>query len=512
VIGALALAAGLLTADAHAAGGERRYAIVVGVNSGDPDEEPLLFAERDAERVAQVLVDLAGVHEEDLVLLRGGDERRVARALEQVAVRVEREREDSDRQLLFVYYSGHADAAALHLGGSHLELRRLSELVEAVPVDVRVMVVDACRSGELTRLKGGVPVEPFAFEVQDRLESEGLAIITSSSAGEDAQESDRLRGGVFTHHFVAGLEGAADHSGDGRVTLTEAYRYSYKQTLNTTSRAPVVQHPAFAFDLRGRDDLVLTEPSRSSGRGWIDLPEGGLYLVFDASGTGDMVAEAEVPDGARLAVEPGTYVLRRRESDMAWQTAVNVVEGEVVAVAEMEPVPYGATVRKGLSQKRAAVGVQAGGGLGGPLLAGQDPLALGYAGARFDLESFTLMPRVRYSLTGAENADLSQRQQAVGLDLAAVKLLDLGRFSPGLGLRGGLDGVWQTFETRGQAPPMTALVGRTGPLLRLEYAPAARWLVGLELGAEMYLLRELDAGSTFSTPVVPYAALDLARY
>ena len=178
-------------------------------------------------------------------MLRRADRRRVLEALESLGrhIAADRAADPAAQTLLVVYYSGHADAEALHLGGSRLSFGELTDAVEAMPVDVRVLVVDACRSGGLTRVKGATPAEPFAISTEDRLAATGTAIITSSSAGEDAQESDDLGGGVFTHHWVAGLLGAADTSDDGAVTLTEAYRYAYAQTLRSTSLQPVVQHP-----------------------------------------------------------------------------------------------------------------------------------------------------------------------------------------------------------------------------------------------------------------------------
>ena len=58
------------------------------------------------------------------------------------------------------------------------------------------------------------------------------------SAGEDAQESDDIKGSFFTHHLVSALRGAADEDMDGRVVLEEAYRYTYNETLRASNRTP----------------------------------------------------------------------------------------------------------------------------------------------------------------------------------------------------------------------------------------------------------------------------------
>ena len=82
---------------------------------------------------------------------------------------------------------------------------------------MRLAVLDSCASGALTRVKGGSFQAPFL--VDDANKVKGYAILTSSSADEAAQESDRLQASFFTHSLVSGLRGAADTTGDSRVTL-----------------------------------------------------------------------------------------------------------------------------------------------------------------------------------------------------------------------------------------------------------------------------------------------------
>ena len=105
----------------------------------------------------------------------------------------------------------------------------------------------------------------FAIARRRSLPGDGLAFLTASSASEDAQESDELRGSFFTHALVSGLLGAADRDGDGAVVLDEAYRYAYEATLRATSRTFAgTQHPTFRYDFRGQGELVLTRPDAHS--------------------------------------------------------------------------------------------------------------------------------------------------------------------------------------------------------------------------------------------------------
>ena len=147
----------------------QRYAVVVGVNDGVPGDEPLLFATSDASRVADVLEELGDVPSENIVRLRDVDAGRLQDSLEDLAGRIERRKGDAET-LLFFYYSGHGDADGLHLQGSQLPFTELLGSLGQVPVDVRVLVVDACQSGELTRLKGARPAEPFEIHADDHFD------------------------------------------------------------------------------------------------------------------------------------------------------------------------------------------------------------------------------------------------------------------------------------------------------------------------------------------------------
>ncbi len=512
----LVLLLALLGSAEARAGGQARFGVVVGANRGEPGEVTLLYAEQDAARVAQVLTHFGGVPPEDLVLLRGVGAAEVERVLEALRQRVEEATRAGQETVALLYYSGHADAQALHLGASRLPLRRLTELLDATGAQVRLAVVDACRSGELTRLKGAVPAEPFQIAADDRLASEGTAVITSSAAGEDAQESDRLRGGVFTHHLVTGLLGAADASGDSRVTLSEAFRYAYEQTLRTTSRARFVQHPTYSFALRGRQELVLTRLTATGGLGRLELPAPGTYVLLPLSGAGS-TAELSARGPTRVLVEPGRWLVRRRSAAAVWEAPAVLRAGEVtsVAAAGMTRVPYGETVRKGYAGGDGVWGVGVAAAASGPWLPDTEAGPLASLGLRLDLEPLTLEVRVRWGRVGATNELVALTQDALGADLGVAKLFDLAwGLSPGFGLRLGGEGVWQRFETAGEAPERRAVVGRASPHVRLEWA-AVPWLsVLLEGGADLYLLPE-GSGSEAGAPelvAAPTAGLGLTVF
>ena len=239
------------------------------------------------------------------------------------------------KRCLFAYYSGHADAQNLHLGDTEFPTEELSNLVRLSQAKLKVLLVDACRSGALTRVKGGRPVAPFQIGLQDMLRNEGYAIITSSSAGEDAQESEALRSSIFTHHFLAGLRGPADVSRDRLVTLGEAYNYASEQTLKTSlGTLAGSQHATFEYDLRGRADPVLTDLRSRGARSELVLDTPGEYLLLDGE-TGALLFEAQVktprtpPDARagplpRARAHPAPGVRKRGRARAGKQRALDV--------------------------------------------------------------------------------------------------------------------------------------------------------------------------------------------
>lgn len=455
-----------------------RFALVVGNNRGVASDTPLRFAHKDAERVARLLVDLGGFPEENTVLLKGRRAADLRRALLSVNERVRRAVGAGQRALLVVFYSGHADARALHLAGTTLAIDEVRQLVAGSAATARVLLLDACRSGSATRIKGGRPAPAFAIKLVDHLSTEGLAIITSSAATEDSQESDRLQGSFFTHFLLSGLRGAADRNRDRRVTLAEAYAYAYGNTLRATSETLAgPQHPTYQYDIRGKGDLVVTRLDGAADHGTLGFGRGGHYLVFSGDLQGPVVAEVVTEGPSRIALPPGRYFVRRRQPDLLLEGPVTVVAGQGTALDErsMRRVAYAQLVRKGAGRRPLSLGPQLSYVLHGPVADGLGPISQVELGLPLAIRHLTLTPRLAYGWTSGENQQLSLSHHELALALAAVHVFDLGR----LGLFAGLSVGWtvalQRFDTVGVAPD------RTSHLLAM----------GAEGGLELHLWRGL---------------------
>jgi hypothetical protein len=327
--------------------GTKRVAVVVGNNTGNAGLQPLRYAEADAAKVGRVLVELGGVAQSDLFLLQGKDVATLETTLARAKTKVT-EYQRTDRVVLLFYYSGHSDGLALELGRDRFTFAALRKWLKDTGAEVRVGFIDSCKSGALIATKGGTPGPSFQIRLTDDLASTGEALLTSSAADENALESKEIGGSFFTHHLVSGLRGAADASGDARVTLNEAYQYAYKHTLSTSGATLAgPQHPAYEIALSGQGELILTELAEQSAA--LALPEGfERALVIDAAH--DQVI-AELGPGAppQLAVTPGRYGVRAWKRDRVYEGRVTVAAHAMHAVRwdELQPVTLSATLAKG---------------------------------------------------------------------------------------------------------------------------------------------------------------------
>jgi hypothetical protein len=351
-----------------AAARTHRYAVVVGNNEGGPESGWLYFAEQDADRVAQVLVELGGFPASQVTVLHGARRTALLRELEQLAERVRTQpREPGDDVLVLLYYSGHGTPEGLELGRTTVSHEELDLYLSAAAADVELLLIDSCHAGAMTRTKGardkgGARAPSFLVELDPGGSARGRVVIGSSAADELSQESDEIGGSYFTHFLVSGLRGAADADSDGRVTLGELYAHLYRETAwQTAATRAGVQHPTYDFDLTGTGDLVLSDTQPSGGTLQFDGSAAGRYLVFDERRR-EFVAELQVAAGLprRLALPAGTYRVQRRGADALEEEVVQVRAGEVTSLDPdgLAQVAYADDVTKGVvvRQKRLVHG------------------------------------------------------------------------------------------------------------------------------------------------------------
>lgn len=313
--------------------GPRRMAVLVGANEAAPGRKTLRYSHDDVRSVSDVLTDLGGFAAADVVALYDPEPSKVLAVLDE---HLQTLAESGNESMLFFYYSGHADAQNLFPNGKPLSLLEVRTRLENEGPSVRLGLVDACRGGGWTSVKGLTATELFEIDLPMELSSEGSAFIASSSGLEDAHESEALRGSFFTHHWVAALRGAGDRDEDGRVTLTESFDYAKEMTIRDTALvADTPQHPSFQFNLRGRRDLPLSMLEHHETLIALEQSEGPLQLVDLRSG----LIVLEVPAGKRrlrLAVPPGKYLVRRRNGERTLAREILVESGKVTPISEAD--------------------------------------------------------------------------------------------------------------------------------------------------------------------------------
>jgi hypothetical protein len=458
-----------------------RFAIFVGANLGDRHEPILHHAEDDAARLAQTFRTLGDFPADQVLLMTAVTAAELRDALIRLNARVR----EQPHGILLVFYSGHADAEALHLAGTHLPLAELRALLVGSPATSRLLMVDACQSGSLISMKGAHPAPTFEVTRLDEGVPEGFAVLTSSTATENAQESVALGGSFFTYYLNSGLLGAADQNHDGTVTLSEAYAFASSETRAATASSPAGQQtPAFQFMLGGRHDLVLTRPGRLDARlGKLAFASPGRYVVqrWDLAGLSPPLAEVAAHEpGATLTLPPGRYRITLRGERTIAERDATVTGNETVLLTtpSMIPMDRSRVVRKGGS-RRSATGVTLGFGWHTAELADENlSLGAGPIGlltVRHDRQKFSIEARLAVEHESQGNAAFELKNLGVSSTLAALVPVDLRRLTLAFGGEIGLIAVRQKSTPRPTEPQMDILPAN--PALS-----GATWSEGIQLG------------------------------
>lgn len=293
-----------------------RFSLIVGSNYGGYDRPRLRYAVSDARSFMRVLTVIGGLDVPNCTLLVEPGREQFRASLEEVKRKIMLGGGASRRVEFIFYYSGHSDETGLLLGRERISYSDIRRSIEGMPADVRIAILDSCSSGAFTRMKGGRAHAPFM--VDSAYSMKGYAFLTSSSADEASQESERIKGSFFTHYLVSGLRGAADMNDDKRITLNEAYQFAYSETLARTEKTyGGAQHPNYHIKMTGAGDVIITDIRGRTAGMVVSREVYGRLFIRDGSRT--LVAELTKPAGRSitLMLEEGKY------------TAVNDRDGKI---------------------------------------------------------------------------------------------------------------------------------------------------------------------------------------
>ncbi|MCR4712998.1 MAG: caspase family protein [Treponemataceae bacterium] len=276
-----------------------RYALYVASNRGGEGRETLKYAGTDAESLAKTMIEIGGVRKQNSFILVDSTRDEIEGAFDNITSIIERNRYKAKRVEFLFYYSGHSDEESLLLGNERYGYSDLKADISSVPSDIHVVMLDSCFSGNFIRAKGGSRQKSFLMD--DASVVQGHAYLSSSSESESSQESDLIGASYFTHSLITGLRGAADTSGDNRVSLNELYYYAFNDTLANTETSVIgPQHPSFNITLVGSGDLVLTDLSDAESMIILPAEAEGKYIVRTLDGK--LASEVNKIRGSQLSV------------------------------------------------------------------------------------------------------------------------------------------------------------------------------------------------------------------
>jgi len=470
-----------------------RYAVLIGNNAGARDEPALRYAEDDASRLYDVIKELGGFAPENILLLRHENAQTVRRALINVNDRI---RARNAQVMLLVYYSGHADGIGLHLGPSTLEIDELEKLVRGSASSFRLLVIDACRSGAVTRVKGGSSAPPIPIALDQRIAGEGAVFLTASAANEDAQESDELKASFFTHYLVSGLLGAADANGDGAVTLEESYRYVYDATLKASTRTLAgPQHPTYRYETRGHGELVLATLGQAN-RATVYLPAGRTYLIVLHSKQGAVVAEVSAQHHVRrLSLRPDRYFVLARGEDFLLEGNVSLAPDATLVVEDrlLRRIEYAQLVRKGKAPRGLVHGPQVGYFVHTALSNSASPCNGLFVAYPLELSHLSITPQLDYCRADYRNDTLAADDDEFAVALRLSHAWDLPFFTIDLGLGAGAALLRQSFASTGRAPDLLSAALLLSAGVALSHDLPKGFYVLARVDAQTYFYRQTDA-------------------
>ena len=265
-----------------AAANELGVAVIVGNKEYADDRVPeVSYAHNDAEAFKRFVTGRLGFDSDNVIDLRDATKSELETAFgvkgnpEGLLWRYIDPSGGSD---VVVFYSGHgvpgkagrgyllpvdSNPDTAELNGYPIDL--LYENLGGLPTRSTTVFLDACFSGGSPRgmlIRSASPV----YVEADVSGGADLTVLTAASGAQLASWDEEARHGLFTEHLLAGLYGAADADGDGRVTAREA-KLHLDRTMTRAARREFgrVQDAG----LHGDESVVL---SISPADGWGSRP------------------------------------------------------------------------------------------------------------------------------------------------------------------------------------------------------------------------------------------------
>ncbi len=300
----------LLTTEKIAvAGNYYSYALIIGSNRAPTGEKDLKYTHFDAYRMQNTLLEVGRIQKKAIKIILDPDKQDLIRQLDYFRQLLNIHKNRDEKTEFIFYYSGHANSTKLLLGSSQLSFKKLKTMLTSINATVKLVILDACETGSFSNIKGIQQSQGFSSNMTDDLNIKGTAVISSSSGSELSQESGTLKGSYFSHYLSLGLRGAADFDKNGAVTLNEAYKYAYNQTLASTVSTRIGrQHATLEMNIKGKGEMTLSWPGKSSAKlKFLKGLEGSILLIDKTSRMVAADIRKVKTDSFTVSLRPGDY-------------------------------------------------------------------------------------------------------------------------------------------------------------------------------------------------------------
>ena len=303
----------------------------IGANkSFDPKLPPLQFAESDAAEFTLAMGSFGRAAPESSTFLRSpklSEVRQTLAALVADAVA-------SPAQKLVFYFSGHSDETGLHLADGLLSKSELHESLSKIPAATKIVILDSCFSGSISA-KGIERAAGFELPTMEFDEPTGSVFLTASSGNQLAFESAVLKGSVFTHFLLAGLQGDADANSDGVVTVDEIYQYIYRHSKLRGIASPnsARQEPAMISALSGKGAIALTFPARAAGSIVLGRDISGEVKILSKSGLLFFHVDKVPGQEQAFKIPVGEFLVAAADTNRFGEAEIKIGDGTVARLA-----------------------------------------------------------------------------------------------------------------------------------------------------------------------------------
>jgi formylglycine-generating enzyme required for sulfatase activity/uncharacterized caspase-like protein len=342
-----------------------RWAVIVGISQYQHQHLNLKYADRDAEKLYQLLLTpCGGSFQRDHIYKLVNEQATTAnitRALRSFLKKPARE------DLVLIYLACHGspdpdrpsniyllthDADPNDIAGTALPMEDIDRALRDILHSEKVIVLaDTCHSAAIGGSIGGRRSVTDEARLINRFLQEisrakgGVALLTSAEANEVSFEDAKWGGGhgVFTHYLLEGMRGAADRDDNNIVTVGELFEYVRDQVKQATGYR---QHPSIgtnAFD-RNLPIALVTTNSQIAERSAVATSEQGKTSENSPIFTFSAAQLAQISSLEKRSFEFKVVSVNEsgQQIDCRYQTTESFIQNlDNKSILEMVAVPGG---------------------------------------------------------------------------------------------------------------------------------------------------------------------------